>query len=347
MELLDRYLQAVRFWLPRAQQDDIVAELSEDIRSQVEEQEIALGRKLNEAEIELILKNRGRPLLVANRYLPQQHLIGPVLFPVYRFVLKIVILCYLLPWLLVWIGLMSFDSGYRSAHSVGGDLFGAWGSFWLTAFIAIGLITVVFAVLERAQSKSRFLEDWEPRKLPPVRNARLIPRASSVVEVAVNLVFLLWWVNGMWSQTIFERSSVRIVLAPTWRVFFWAYLLLAVANIVASSVNLLRPYWTGLRASIRLATDCAGAALFCWLLKARILAEISAPNLSSARAAEISNAINTHLARSFPFAVLACVIFVALPDVVRLVRLKTSRTRLLQGLAAIVVLAALTAGAGA
>jgi hypothetical protein len=27
---------------------------------------------------------RGRPLLVANRYQPQQYLIGPVLFPIYR-----------------------------------------------------------------------------------------------------------------------------------------------------------------------------------------------------------------------------------------------------------------------
>lgn len=93
MELLDRYVQAVKFWLPRAQQDDIVTELSEDIRSQIEERETALGRKLNDGEIESILKQRGRPLVVASGYLPQRHLIGPVLFPVYLFVLKIVMLC--------------------------------------------------------------------------------------------------------------------------------------------------------------------------------------------------------------------------------------------------------------
>ena len=42
MELLDRYIQAVRFWLPKAQRDDIAAELSEDIRSQIEERESEL-----------------------------------------------------------------------------------------------------------------------------------------------------------------------------------------------------------------------------------------------------------------------------------------------------------------
>jgi hypothetical protein len=36
-DLLDRYLHAVRFWLPTSQQQDIVAELSEDLHAQIEE----------------------------------------------------------------------------------------------------------------------------------------------------------------------------------------------------------------------------------------------------------------------------------------------------------------------
>src|ERR1700730_13936131 len=129
MDLLDRYLQAVKFWLPRAQQDDIAAELSADIQSQIEEQESELGRRLNDAEIEAMLKKRPAPLLMATRYLPQQYLIGPVLFPVYRFVLKIVILCYLAPWLLVWTGLMSFNLRYRAVHSISGGFLRRGGAF--------------------------------------------------------------------------------------------------------------------------------------------------------------------------------------------------------------------------
>ena len=56
MELVDRYLQAVKFWLPREQQDDIARELSEDILSQIEEQERGLGRLMTPAEIEALLK---------------------------------------------------------------------------------------------------------------------------------------------------------------------------------------------------------------------------------------------------------------------------------------------------
>ena len=36
MQLLDRYLEAMRFWLPESEQDDIINELSENIRAQVE-----------------------------------------------------------------------------------------------------------------------------------------------------------------------------------------------------------------------------------------------------------------------------------------------------------------------
>jgi len=35
MELLERYLQAVKFWLPNEQKQDTIAELSEDLRSQI------------------------------------------------------------------------------------------------------------------------------------------------------------------------------------------------------------------------------------------------------------------------------------------------------------------------
>src|SRR5260370_13171448 len=97
MELIDRYLQAVGFWLPKAQKQDIVAELSEDISSQMEEKEAELGRKLNESEVEAILKQLGSPIVVANRYLPQLHLIRPLLLPIYWLERQMSLLVYFVP----------------------------------------------------------------------------------------------------------------------------------------------------------------------------------------------------------------------------------------------------------
>ena len=156
---------------------------------------------------------------------------------------------------------------------------------------------------------------------------------NSIIELAANLVFVVWWVTGAWSQVIFDRAGVRIVLAPAWRGFFWAFLAFALGNIALAAVNLLRRHWTLVNAGIRLALDSAGALAFCWLFKAGLLVEIVAPQLSPAHAAEVTNAINTYMAKSFLFAVLACGLVVALSDIPRLVRLKTGRTRLIQSLA--------------
>ncbi len=46
MELIERYLHAVRQLLPRGQQDDMIRELGEDLRGQVEARQEALGRAL-------------------------------------------------------------------------------------------------------------------------------------------------------------------------------------------------------------------------------------------------------------------------------------------------------------
>src|SRR6516225_5174904 len=98
LELVDRYLQAVRFWLPKTnRQQDLVAELGEDLRSQNEEKEMELGRPLDKKEISEVVKRCGAPMLVASRLGPKRHLIGPTLFPIYWFVLKMVLLWILLP----------------------------------------------------------------------------------------------------------------------------------------------------------------------------------------------------------------------------------------------------------
>jgi len=253
MDLINRYLQAVKFWLPKNQKQDIIAELAEDLRSQIEDREAELGRQLNESEVAELLKQRGRPVLVANRYRPQQHLIGPVLFPIYLFVLEVVAGFYLLPWVLVWITVAIFRP-VHPGQSLIATIGSFWTSFWPMAFFMVGSITTVFAILERVQDKSKFMEQWDPRKLPPVRDPNRIPLSTSVTELTVNIVFCswwLWWAGGHWYPTLIHLAGVTVTLAPVWRYFFWGYFLLGVVNTVASAVNVFRPHWTLERAVFR------------------------------------------------------------------------------------------------
>jgi hypothetical protein len=314
MELIQRYLQAIEFWLPKKQQRDIIAELSDDIRAQVEERETELGRALTEAEVAELLRKRGRPVLVANRYLPQEHLIGPLLFPIYRFVLQIVGLCCLIPWAVGWLSMILFKTSYWS--------FGAmWGSLWTTLFVAMGTVTLIFAILERVQTGPRTLEVWDPRKLPPLRNPNQIPRVSSSIEFAVNLVFLTWWADYFRSPIALNYPPVRMVLAPVWSYIYWGFLLVALLNTAMAASSFIRPYWTVRRAWLRLISDAAGSALFCWLLKANVLLEMSVANVSAARSMEIANAMNWWMEKMFPAAVLAGVVIAGF-DLYRILRVK-------------------------
>jgi hypothetical protein len=308
-DLMARYLQAVRFWLPKGQQDDIIAELSQDLQAQIDEQEERLGRKLNELEVETLLRQRGSPIQVANKYLPQQSLIGPLLFPIYVFVLKVVTLCMLIPAAVgIVVGLITgplthaVHGGWEPpfAH-IGGQLLSAW-------FSALAGVTLLFAVLERTHAKTELFEKWDPRKLPPLRPKHIIPRTNSAIEVAVNLCVLVWWGWNMAAPLVLRLGNVRVTLTAEWVWFFWGILLLTLASTVVAAVNFVRPYWTPARVAVRLCLDVAGAVFFCWILRANLLAAIDWPGATPERAAVVVNQVNQWLERMFPYAIFVCLI---------------------------------------
>ncbi|HYJ79909.1 MAG TPA: hypothetical protein VEW03_09930, partial [Longimicrobiaceae bacterium] len=144
MSMIDRWLRTVEFWLPKGQRKDVIAELSDDLRSQLEDREAELGRAPTDAELKAFLDERGDPMLVAARYLPPRYLIGPELFPIYRLVLKLVFLFYLVPSLLVGVALIAFE--VTPELSAAGLL--EYG--WTVAVHAFAIITAIFAFLQRS-----------------------------------------------------------------------------------------------------------------------------------------------------------------------------------------------------
>lgn len=324
MDLLDRYLHAVRFWLPKQQQDDILSELSEDIRSEIQDREAPLGRSLTEAELSELLKRRGNPMGVAAGYLPQRYLIGPALFPVYLLVLKILAWCYFLPWILVWLGLMIAAPGYRAAHP-GWTWLHTWDFFWDSAFFTFGITTAVFAVMERTGAAERWKDGWDPRKLPVRRDPSRIPRGSSIAGIVVGILLLLCWTQ-LPRVPALEGDGVRIGPGPAWPTVYWMIIGLTAAAVGMSCANLLRPWWTRRRAGLQLALDLAGFVPVALLLGVASWVEVTSTTLSSARVAAISRAINLSVRGAIGvvgiFVLIACV-----QDLVRIARLRPGRGR--------------------
>lgn len=304
MEILDRYLQAVKFWLPSSQHD-IVVELRDDIRSEVEEREMSLGRSLDEGEWEAVLKQRGRPLLVAEKYLPQRSLIGPVLFPAYWFVSKIVIVCYLAPWIAVWMALLIWSPQYRAEHlgpAVFRDLLGLWVNGW----VAFTIPTIVFAVLERVKRQDWLVNDWSPKRLPPVRDTQRISRANSGFEFIFCLIFGVWWLRILWTLSVFDAGGVKVTLSPGWHKFFWAFLALGIVNTSLSAVNFARPYWTSLRHGIRAAANFAAAIVLLLVVNKFAPILVEGPAIPGDKAAVVGWAANFGITLAFAIAVVVC-----------------------------------------
>ena len=241
-ELVERYLQAVRFWLPKTdRQGDLIAELGEDLRSQMEEKEAELGRPLSQEETAEILKRCGAPMVVAFQMGPKQHLIGPALFPVYWFVMKLVLLWIQLPLFIFIVGPINV------AHS------GAWGTgiaatigdLWSAMFIAAGVITLVFAILERTHAVTAATCKWDPLKLPPVP---VQVRKPSRIEVLFQLAFAIFgfvWLLliPQYPILILGPAAAFLKAAPGMHVFYVPILLLTVVGIFRPAITLARPQW--------------------------------------------------------------------------------------------------------
>jgi hypothetical protein len=260
MELLDRYLNFIRFLLPRAKQQDLIDELSEDLHAQIADKEAELGRPLKTEELEALLKQCGHPLLVAARYQAQQHLIGQPLYPLYVFGLKMV-QWVLFPLLLVVGAVLALFREHPLAA-----LIGSVGDAIAGAIYMVGLLTLVFVVLERLQTKLTFLEDWKPRdlpKLPVVPDQTQIHRSESFGGFIGCAAFLAWWTGLLH----LPQTGKLEFLNPLPEAFFWPVLVLFAAEMALHAVNIFMPWWTRRRAAFQLLLDVYALGLSVALLR--------------------------------------------------------------------------------
>ena len=275
MDMLDRYLQAVKFLLPRKQQDDIVRELSENLIARMEDREEELGRPLDEAEQAAILREHGHPMLVAGRYRERQHLIGPTFFPLYVFALKMGLgVALLVTTVLAVVTAALHGDPFRRLLEA------------MLAYPGRGLMvfagtTVGFALLDFASKQVRFVGDWDPRKLPKVvSEEQQIPRLKTLCELAFVLLGIGWLLLLPRSPFLILGPAAALVeYAPVWRFVYVPMVLLAVATAILHVVDFVRPYRTRSRELTRVAINVASLFLMVFLSQA---GDLFFPRVSSA-----------------------------------------------------------------
>lgn len=258
-DLLERYLAAVSRELPAAQRADIIAELRDALLSEIEMAEEAAGRPLDRDELEAVLTSYGHPLIVAGRYRPVQHLVGPAIFPLWWQALKVTLAIVGAVYLVATvIGLAFVTDGLpRSAHLP--DL--------TTALITtFGAVTLAAVAIERANLQ-RFLYRWRPRHLPAV-TARSKSLFERLVELGITVVFLLWWVGVIQLRDWMPDFGVlQVRMAPVWDTYFWPILAYAGFEIVMHLVALARPAAARLNAVLALARALGGTLILASVLR--------------------------------------------------------------------------------
>ena len=238
MELIDRYLQSVKWMLPRKQQEDVVRELNDEILSRVEEKETALGRPLNEDEQVAVLKQMGHPMLVASRYRTQRYLINPTIFAVYWTVLRLILAIVFVAMAIAAVSVAAAGQGLSQA-------LGIILRYPLTALSVFAWVTTIFVILDIVQVKFDFFGKWDPRTLPKLSKKK--PRHSmieSVVGLMLGTIFGVWWLVGLKHQFwIFGPGVAVMRFGPVWQTIYPLFVVLVVFSAIRGSVDVARPGW--------------------------------------------------------------------------------------------------------
>ncbi|MGA7567034.1 MAG: hypothetical protein WBW53_13345, partial [Terriglobales bacterium] len=172
--------------------------------------------------------------------------------------------------------------------------------------------TLAFAIIERSGAKLTILENWNPRKLPAVRDRNRIPIFNSLFEIVGAALLNIWLISVLWPRPVMDFGGAQFIIAPTWKIIFWSLVVLATVNLGLSVQNLFRPYWTRLRGALRVVTDTLGSAIFCWFLKSQVLVGMAAPGMTAAKGEALTNWINVMMANLFWYAVVVSVLMFAI-----------------------------------
>ena len=261
MQVLDRYLAAIARHLPQAEAADIIAELKDNLLSEIEEKEAVLGRRLTAKELDALLIGFGHPLAVAARYGKARYLIGPETYPFFVATLKVVF------GILLSIAALGIAIAAFSGNAPVTRLVEEIARVWPAALTVFAIVTLVFAVIERV-GKGRMELKWSPRQLARPRSQGRKP-VQIVSEMAAGALAIAWWTGFVQFHALVPIPPfVHIHLAHVWSGVYWAVLAYWSAEVVIGALELALPGRLRLTAGLSAAKNLAGCIILLHILQA-------------------------------------------------------------------------------
>jgi hypothetical protein len=290
MNLVDEYLRVTAHLLPKDQRDDIVAELKDTILTRIEGREAELGRPLTDDEIEASLREFGHPLVVAARYRPgPQYVVGPALFPYWRFGVTVAISMGLAITALVFVlkalGGGNVATAFGQATGSGFSLIinvVGWATIaaWLMDHFGVQVRPDLWRVKDlRFLSLAYFDFDGLGDRARQVAGTPRQVRATAargIGMIAYGSIFMLWWIgvlNFGLARNLGELHAAGLdpgpLAAVDWAGFkamlFWPVLAYGAAVIASGALILARPRAVRLLGVYEVVTGAATIALMAWI----------------------------------------------------------------------------------
>ena len=238
MNLVERYLQAVRAALPKAQRDDVARELGDNILSQIEDQERALGRAVNEDEQVAVLKKLGHPMALAARYRKPQYVIGPEMYPLYVGTLKVALAISVA---VQFIGVVAIAAAGLSLRAILAPV----AQLPLIAISVFGWVTLGFAAIDIVFRQRAQQQPWDPRKLPRVPivvSGRPRSRAELLTAAALAAAIMVWWLASLFHPyLIFGPGAAFVTFGPIWVEIIPLLVLLGLLEVMRPFIEIAAP----------------------------------------------------------------------------------------------------------
>src|SRR5260370_21046431 len=209
---------------------------------------------------------------------------GCTCFPVYWFVMKIILAFVGFGYAISALVLIAQGKSIL-------EVLGALLSYLGAVLPTFAWVTIVFAVLDIANNKTRLLEKinrdanekFDPRALPKLRpasdspDAKPISRFKTGFELFWSVAFLLWWIRVgpirklalfMALGPVGLADKIPFHLGPAWKNVYWLVISLTVVATGYQIVTQIRPDWI-MFYKVRGGISGAGGVLVLYLLRRR------------------------------------------------------------------------------
>jgi hypothetical protein len=232
MEIIDRYVHEIGEHLPWNLRADVEQELRSLLQESLEERARAGNRPADAELAGQVMREFGAPGEVAKRYLPQdQYLIGPRLFPAYKFAITIALIVIAAVSGALLLAAITPAIGHRENLNLL-SLVKTIGQFITTVVFNLALVTLVFAIIERAQANHEAAAPaWSPAMLPPVKDPDRISQVGMVVGMYMTLalaVLFNFYPEWVGFAVVNGRVNLKGFLRPEFATYmplinlFWA-----------------------------------------------------------------------------------------------------------------------------